>query len=416
MSAAGAGARRDGAARPAAGLLTLGAAERLLVVAPHPDDESLATAGLLQQAVAAGARVRVLYATDGDFNPWAQLAVEGRWPITAAARARWGSLRRAEALRALGLLGVAEEQVSWLGLPDQRLTRLLLGGDGRLIAALAGEIRACRATLVAAPSCRDHHPDHSAVSVALGFALARLGSDGLTPRLLSYRVHPRPTDPGPPCFVSLGPAERERKRAAIRCHATQLRWRPRGLLAYAREHEGFEVGTADPREPHPIRAVTLEGARLGVEFAPGRILGLGPRVMRVALEGEECGSVRLAIRLAGRAGSAPVRDTATGRELPAARLERAAASWRLAVPLEPMRAARVGYVKLERPAEQALGLFDAAGWRSVAVRAEAFPASGDEPATWRDLWQNGPAATASAEARGTARPPAESVEGEAARD
>jgi LmbE family N-acetylglucosaminyl deacetylase len=42
------------------------AQSRLMVIAPHPDDESLACGIVLQRAVRAGARVRVIYATDGD--------------------------------------------------------------------------------------------------------------------------------------------------------------------------------------------------------------------------------------------------------------------------------------------------------------------------------------------------------------
>src|SRR5881394_2834283 len=72
--------------------------DRLMVIAPHPDDEVLATGGLLQYAHAIGAMVRVIYLTDGESNPWAQLAMEGRWPLTALDRARWGARRREEAL------------------------------------------------------------------------------------------------------------------------------------------------------------------------------------------------------------------------------------------------------------------------------------------------------------------------------
>ncbi|MDN5925258.1 MAG: PIG-L family deacetylase, partial [Xanthomonadales bacterium] len=40
-----------------------------MVIAPHPDDESLATGGLLQQALAGTAAVKVVLVTDGDNNP-----------------------------------------------------------------------------------------------------------------------------------------------------------------------------------------------------------------------------------------------------------------------------------------------------------------------------------------------------------
>ena len=51
------------------------AQDRLLVVAPHPDDETIAAGGLIQSALHAGAAVRVLFATDGDNNPWRTSAI-----------------------------------------------------------------------------------------------------------------------------------------------------------------------------------------------------------------------------------------------------------------------------------------------------------------------------------------------------
>ena len=60
---------------------------RILILAPHPDDESLGTGGLIQQALAAGAALRVLFITDGDNNPWPQRFIERRWFINAPERA-----------------------------------------------------------------------------------------------------------------------------------------------------------------------------------------------------------------------------------------------------------------------------------------------------------------------------------------
>jgi hypothetical protein len=44
----------------------LSAETRLLVVAPHPDDEVLGAGGLMQQVHEAGGTVRVVYLTNGD--------------------------------------------------------------------------------------------------------------------------------------------------------------------------------------------------------------------------------------------------------------------------------------------------------------------------------------------------------------
>jgi len=68
-----AGGRFDGlgaaTARVGAVLPPLDERVRMLVVSPHPDDESLAVGGLIQAVLAAGGAVDVLLLTDGDDNP-----------------------------------------------------------------------------------------------------------------------------------------------------------------------------------------------------------------------------------------------------------------------------------------------------------------------------------------------------------
>ncbi len=54
---------------------------RLLLFAPHPDDESLGCSILLQRAVRARAMIRVVYVTDGDDNPWPQRVLERKWRL-----------------------------------------------------------------------------------------------------------------------------------------------------------------------------------------------------------------------------------------------------------------------------------------------------------------------------------------------
>ena len=84
---------------------------RVMLIAPHPDDEALACSVILQQAVRAGAAIRVVYVTDGDNNPWPQRALERRWRLSASDRKRWGKLRRSEALAALRVLGIHPSEV-----------------------------------------------------------------------------------------------------------------------------------------------------------------------------------------------------------------------------------------------------------------------------------------------------------------
>ena len=60
---------------------SLHAGTRLLVVAPHPDDESIATGELIQQVRQVGGQVDILLLTHGDNNPWPQRWMERRFRI-----------------------------------------------------------------------------------------------------------------------------------------------------------------------------------------------------------------------------------------------------------------------------------------------------------------------------------------------
>src|SRR2546430_14900388 len=79
---------------------------RLMLIAPHPDDEALACSVILQRAVRAGAAIHVLYATDGDDNPWPQRVLERKWRVGAAARKSRGKITPAGRVRGLPTLCV----------------------------------------------------------------------------------------------------------------------------------------------------------------------------------------------------------------------------------------------------------------------------------------------------------------------
>lgn len=138
-----------------------------LVLAPHPDDETLGCGALIARKAAAGTPVSVLFACDGRHSHRSERIT----PVTLAA------LRRREALAACARIGVGPERVTFLDHEDQRLAE---AGDDlvRRIAALAA---ASGAREVFAPSGLDGHPDHRALSAAARAALA-----GLSPRPVLY--------------------------------------------------------------------------------------------------------------------------------------------------------------------------------------------------------------------------------------
>ena len=159
---------------------------RLLVIAPHPDDETIANGLLIQQVRAAGGAVKILLLTAGDNNPWPQRWLERRVRIAAADRKRWGQRRDAELERALQLLDVPSEALQKLHWPDMGVTDVLLHDGRRAIATLAAAIDAFRPSVIAMPSLEDRHPDHGSAYVLTRLALAGRMD---VPQQLTYLIH-----------------------------------------------------------------------------------------------------------------------------------------------------------------------------------------------------------------------------------
>lgn len=211
--------------------------DRLLVFAPHPDDESLACGGLIRRARNAGADVRVVVATNGDTNPWPQRLTERRWRLDRDAVDRWAALRTSEARAALHAMGVHADHAHFLQWADQGLTTRLVHDGEASVAELARIIRLHRPTLVAMPSIHDSHPDHSALAILLKAALRAESSPA---RLLAYWLHGRGSKAADaPMCVTLTADELATKRAAALCHASQTHFGKSRLLNFVNASERF---------------------------------------------------------------------------------------------------------------------------------------------------------------------------------
>src|SRR5690349_15986476 len=119
-SAAALPAERDAPALP-----RIGSATSLLIVAPHPDDETLCCAGAIQRVVRAGGRVTVVWLTSGDAARGVlMLMSRSLFPGPAVAR-ELGAQRMGEARIATERLGVSRAGQLFLGYPDGGLLALL---------------------------------------------------------------------------------------------------------------------------------------------------------------------------------------------------------------------------------------------------------------------------------------------------
>ncbi len=333
-----------------------------MLIAPHPDDEALACSVILQQAVRAGAAIRVVYVTDGDDNPWPQRALERRWSLSPSDRKRWGKLRRAEALAALCVLDISPADVQFLALPDQGLTDLLLRDCDRALARITRVIDDWSPTDILAPSPFDIHPDHNAVAVMMRLIFA-----DLAPRISqwNYLVHGR----SPAFFeraAELSPSESEtaKKREAIRCHQTQIKLSRRRFLGYAARLERF---LSIERES----AVRRDGAIYSVSRARDSLdvdlrFSTDPFRMQknkfFILGRDSLGRTRACqIRLPSRSADLEVLDCATNRSIGIARYRGHPFAGEFTLPLHPFPPTHDLFIKVDRRS----WFFDEAGWIEI---------------------------------------------------
>lgn len=208
--------------------------KRLLLIAPHPDDESLALGGLIQHAVRQQARVTLVQVTDGDNNPWPQRWLERRWRIGTEDRQRWGRRRADEMLQAMQQLGLDATSRQQLGWPDMGITARLQARGTDTISAVADILRQTAPDMVVLPTLDDGHPDHATCHVIVRLAMQHLPQ---RPTCLTYHVHGHRREIDKPIELSLDDAMREGKRRAILAHRTQVALARRRLLARAGETE-----------------------------------------------------------------------------------------------------------------------------------------------------------------------------------
>ncbi len=253
---------------PAVAPLALPSRPRVIVFAPHPDDETIGVGGLLARLARARAPIRVVFMTNGDGYP---RAVAEDFDVTHPSDAdfvTFGEVRKHEAAAALGHLGVQRRQIQFLGFPDGGLAELWqmhwlpshpytspytgessppepegVGYDGKDLTSVVSRLmRDFRPTVVVMPHPYDVHLDHAYTSYFVTEALTTLQADHVLPAnvtVLTYLVH-HPWWPATraPAFdrmqplatvpdttwveTELAPAELDAKRAALEEYRSQL--------------------------------------------------------------------------------------------------------------------------------------------------------------------------------------------------
>lgn len=248
---------------------------RLVVVAPHPDDEVLGCAGSILQELEKNISVSVFYLTNGDANRAGVYLDNHRFFPTASQYVLYGQMRQKEAAQALSILGVAAQDSYFFGLPDlglhvlqrptfthtycSRFTKAqavpyddavqphLPYTREAALSAIRSLLSELQPTQLLLPSPADSHSDHRACTALL---LEAITQSGISPEVYAYPIH-SPHWPKPagntitlpllaPTFrqsewqnVPLTTAQTRQKLEALQAYASQFRVPLLGKLLYS---------------------------------------------------------------------------------------------------------------------------------------------------------------------------------------
>jgi len=286
--------------------------ERVLILAPHPDDEAIACAGVIQRAHEAGAKIKIVYLTNGDHNELAFIVYEKRITVRQGEFVHMGKLRRQESIKAMESLGLSEKDLVFLGYPDfgtftifsrhwqdskpfrDRLTRIssvpyednpsygaAYCGEN-ILNDLSKQILDYSPDKIFVSHPADVNVDHKSLYLFLQVALSDLEGRIPAPKVYPYLVHcigwPKPRhyhpelDLYPPdkfidseinwVRLDLGFGELDKKYQSILFYKSQTESSAFYLLSFARENELFgdyPVLELAPQETLKDKAVSYSG-------------------------------------------------------------------------------------------------------------------------------------------------------------
>lgn|GEM_PF-78736 len=265
---------------------------RILVISPHPDDETLGAGGLIAQARDRGDAVKVVIMTNGDGFRRGVEKFNGPLLAGASDFLQYGRVRQQEAITALGVLGVKADDVIFLGYPDGGLAPIWLGYWGQdrpytsvytrqaavpyklafapgepytapaLLNTLVEILKDYRPTDIYVTDTNDSHPDHWATGAFTLAATGKVMGEDPTfrPRLYTFVIHTgtwqilpvlereaKPLLPpgyflarGTPWYkLPLSPEAMDRKKRAIAAYRTQDLVMPIFLANFERPNEVF---------------------------------------------------------------------------------------------------------------------------------------------------------------------------------
>jgi N-acetyl-1-D-myo-inositol-2-amino-2-deoxy-alpha-D-glucopyranoside deacetylase len=265
--------------------------DRILILAPHPDDETLSSSGIIQKALLAGAKVKVVFLTNGEYNQESYLIYEKKPLILKSQFINLGKIRMIEALEAAAVLGLGKSDLIFLGYPDfgtmdifseywdknkpyaniiERISNVpyieCKSPDAPYIGqSILGDIedilKEFKPSKIIVSSPVDTNRDHQALYLFLRVALWDLKQEIGSPQFYTYLVHSKnwPAQKGiysegmldiPKAIQGVGEdwinsylsaEEIGNKSNAISKYVSQIKYNPSFLPSFVRKNELFSV-------------------------------------------------------------------------------------------------------------------------------------------------------------------------------
>jgi LmbE family N-acetylglucosaminyl deacetylase len=148
----------------------------VLVIAPHPDDETFGCGGTLSLITKRGVPVHVAFVTDGSASHPHHPRVTGK---------EVASLRRREAQKATSRLGIRWEDIIFLGAQDGSLSQLDDRSGDQLADQISRVLEGIKPKTILLPCRKDGSSEHEASFLLVGAALRRVKME---PRLLEFPI------------------------------------------------------------------------------------------------------------------------------------------------------------------------------------------------------------------------------------
>ena len=241
----------------------------IVIFAPHPDDEVMGCAGVIQQALAKGRNVRVVFTTNGDGYPLAAAMLLGKPEpeVTRDDLARLGATRKDESIAAATVLGVDAARLVFLGYPDGAMAKVPAPYNRAAAQADFSKVmRDSRPSQVYVTDRADEHPDHRITYQLVREAVTTSRYSGELSTFMIHsggvewpghgplyeketvggRTYPAGVSWPPPIRIPLTAREQQVKSAAMKAHASQWLVNPDYLSRFLKSEEIFWPARSHP--------------------------------------------------------------------------------------------------------------------------------------------------------------------------